>query len=128
MLLKRASLSLLTLLLLFADSGQMIYAHTCFKSKHTHYSFSAPKHCCGGEKETKECSVTKSHCCEITSKYLKQNFVQQHSSVDNVYVCAPTAYVLHRSPFIIYHSPLLTLSSSFLPDKSSLVFTQSFRI
>lgn len=64
---------IMILALLIADSGQVLYAHTCLKSKHTHYSLNKPSHCCS-KKVTNDCAIQKSNCCEVTSLYAKQSF------------------------------------------------------
>jgi len=131
MLLKRMVTFVLTLLILFADSGQTIYAHTCLKSKHTHISLGQPKHCCGEKKESNGCNITKAPCCEISSRYLKQDFISRQTIV------APTIVevaVLSFSPFFIAYQCEKTTSnySNTSPpgtfSKSKDTFTQTFRI
>src|SRR5687767_13181279 len=86
MFLKRMTTLILTSLILFADSGQMIYAHTCFKSMHTSFSLYAPADCCPKKEiaksccakkainENKNCALGKMACCSVSSKYVKQSF------------------------------------------------------
>lgn len=131
MLIKRFVILFFTMLLLFTDSGQMLYAHTCLKTNHTHYSISSPKHCCVNEKKESNCSITKSSCCEISSTYLKQNFVR-HETVTKAFS------ILHQNYFPYYLfffsiTSAIKISSSFthppsLLLQSSAVFTQRFRI
>lgn len=76
----------MTMLLLFADAGQTIYAHTCLKSNHVSYSINTPaackeeqqehakKSCCEKEKqqqESEDCTVGKKDCCTVSGKYIK---------------------------------------------------------
>lgn len=132
MFLKRFILLLTTLLLLFADSGQTLYAHTCIKSKHTHITIGEPKHCCSEKSTKNHCGIKKASCCEITFKYLKQNFVsdsnQQYSlfnidfsTFENVQKIK-CVFNFHKQ-FNAY-SPIL-LSST---NKACNSFTQNFRI
>src|ERR1700733_8568091 len=79
MFLRRLLSVVLCFLLLSADSGQMLYAHRCLKSNHTSFSLSKSEDCCrnasSGISHTP--SVSKTSCCEISSKYLKQPIAAQ---------------------------------------------------
>jgi len=131
MLARRVITFIITLLILFADSGQTIYAHTCLKTKHTHISIGQPKHCCAEKKEENHCTIKKSSCCEVSSKYLKQDFINQQTEVREV---AATVSVLPVSQIFI--SSLVGVaalnqantSPPIVFGKSENTFTQTFRI
>lgn len=72
------------LLMLFADAGQTIYAHTCLKSNNVSFSINMPaackdeqqhlkKTCCEKKKQqkTKDCTIGKKDCCSVSGKYVK---------------------------------------------------------
>lgn len=132
MLFKRALSVLMLVLILFADSGQTIYTHTCLKSKHTHLSIGSPKHCCSAKVVANNCTIRKATCCEISSKYLKQHFVSQPDIQDvtfNQVAVAPKSQVF--VPRVA--QPVITLAANTSPPlialaKSSGTFTQTFRI
>lgn len=131
MFIKRLVVLFVTFLLLFADSGQMLYAHTCLKTNHTHYSISSPKHCCVNEKDESNCSIKKSSCCEVSSKYLKQNFVRQETFTEEASALQQNYFPVHVFSFAVT-SVTKTCSGFAEPPslllQSSAVFTQSFRI
>jgi|GEM_PF-1747064 len=97
MLFKRIVSILITLLILFADSGQMIYAHTCHKSNNTSFSLYSPAHC-GAVKVKKECctkkkvvkhsgcALNKTNCCALSSKYVKMSFPTNDLQIKNIKV------------------------------------------
>ncbi len=131
MLLKRAIIFVLTLIILFADSGQTIYAHTCLKTMHKHISIGQPKHCCAESKTTSHCTIKKSNCCEVSSKYLKQDFINQQTETKatNLQVALLPfiqAFILVKAEELVLNynntSPPLVFS------KSENTFTQTFRI
>lgn len=132
MFLKRFILFLTTLILLFADSGQTLYAHTCLKSKHTHVTIGAPKHCCTNSSAEKHCGVKKASCCEITSKYLKLNFVseynQPYSTLHPIYLLNTSTTIKER----IENTSDFRIAYRYPPfpgiNRASHRFTGNFRI
>ncbi len=71
-------------LMLFADAGQTIYAHTCLKSNNVSFSINTPaackeeahhevKACCTKkkQKEADDCTIGKKDCCSVSGKYVK---------------------------------------------------------
>lgn len=131
MFFKRFLILFLTHLLLFADSGQMLYAHTCLKTNHTHYSISSPKHCCTNQQEETNCSLKKSNCCEVSSTYLKQNFIRQESEFKEFSALHQNFFPVFLFSFAI--TSVAKTNSSFAQPPSLLLqssnkFTQSFRI
>lgn len=87
MFFKRFICLLITSIILLADSGQMIYAHTCLKSGDVTLSLKKPgtdccpvkevKHNCCNKKKKEIRPVVKSNhksCCALSSKYVKQSF------------------------------------------------------
>lgn len=117
---------------MFADSGQTIYAHTCLKSKHTHLSIGQPKHCCAEKVVAGKCEVKKSTCCEVSSKYLKQDFVSEQIVPD--FIAFDAAIVPVSRVFVAcYPAPLIQRAANSSPPllaiaKSEIAFTQTFRI
>jgi hypothetical protein len=82
---KRFVSILLTAIILFAEAGQVVYAHTCFKSNETSFSLYSPAHCkdevvekscCAKKQQTKseECIKGKESCCGVSAKYVQQSF------------------------------------------------------
>ncbi len=144
MLAKRVITFFITFLILFADSGQMIYAHTCFKSNHTSLSLYAPNHSCANEadatksccakkatEEKKNCALGKMSCCSISAKYVKQSFPNNEIklAVDEAVKEVTTEIKL----FAVYASTFVTNSffnspPPLLPGKDDIRFTQVFRI
>ena len=144
MLLKRVITFFITFLILFADSGQMIYAHTCFKSNHTSFSLYTPDHCCAKEEEVaksccakkateekKNCALGKMSCCSVSAKYVKQSFPNNEikltaSEVVKQITIQVKLFEVYTSTFI---SKLFFQSSPpVLPGKDDIRFTQVFRI
>lgn len=130
MFLKRLVHLSLVVLLLFADSGVTLYAHTCLKTKHTHFSIGTPKHCCKGTKTKSNCSVTKSSCCNVNSKYIKQDFVYKETEAAQQELPAlALIFSTVFSPVILPVEVNSTFSHSPpLLCKADGVFTQTFRI
>ncbi len=132
MLLKRVITFILTLLILFADSGQTIYAHTCLKSKRTNISIGNPKRCCAESKSTGHCTLKKSSCCEVSSKLLKQGFINQPTTERKEVILE--SIVLPTSQLFVFcaHQSVIPNSSNTSPPpvlcKSENTFTQTFRI
>lgn len=83
MLFKRFICLLTAVLLLFADSGQMLYARTCLKTGEMSLSFSPPANCghtsqhgcCKNKQTANHASATnfsKGPCCSINQALVKQ--------------------------------------------------------
>lgn len=107
-MLKRLVALLMMFLLLLTDSGWKLFAHTCLKSKHTHYSVYAPGHCCGEQKT--DCSVEAAGCCDIKSALLK-------NKVDSELV-SPLMY----TDFNVFHTQVnFFLLSAFHENLNSLL-------
>ncbi len=145
MLFKRIVTLSITFLILFADSGQMIYAHTCLLSHHTSFSLYIPNHCCAeDEKETTKtccaekaetektnCALGKMDCCSLSSKYVKQSFPNHEikSAANEMAkdvmkeVELFTAYVSATFNNLIFSSP-----PPLLRCKDDIRFTGVFRI
>jgi len=131
MLLKRGITFIITVLILFADSGQTIYAHTCLKTKHTHISIGRPKHCCAEKKMDGKCVIKKSSCCEVSSKYLKQDFINQQTQVKEVTATVavlPVSQIFISSPVNVVTLNQANTSPPIVFSKSENTFTQTFRI
>ena len=143
MFLKRIVTLFITLLILFADSGQMIYAHTCFKSNKTSLSLYTPDDCCDKEVSKKSCCAKKvsehkddctigdKACCSVSSKYVKQAFPNNEVKLSVAKVIKHalaevnlfSAYVAIPQNKISFHS-----SVPLLRCKDDIRFTGVFRI
>jgi hypothetical protein len=142
MLFKRIVTGFLTLLILFADSGQMIYGHTCLKSKRTTISFFANKDCCAKREikksccskkaeEKKTCAFGKMSCCSISAKYVKQSFPTDQVKLPTnkierqiaLEIKLFSAYAAPANEITVSHSPVPLLRC-----KDDIRFTQVFRI
>lgn len=128
---KRIVALLLTLFILLADSGQMLYAHTCLKNNTTEFSFFKQNDCCKKTDASQCCQVKKTSCCIVNSAYLKLHFSQapnlnKHSLENTLYfllvVILPITFSVSGSK-VTYPLPPLLITS-----KSSNVFTGTFRI
>jgi hypothetical protein len=94
MFMKRFICILITSIILLADSGQMIYAHTCLKSGNVSLSLTKPganccpvpevKHSCCAKKEALKKAAIVSHkaCCALSAKYIKQSFPTNKAEVE----------------------------------------------
>jgi hypothetical protein len=145
MIARRLALTFLTLLILFADSGQMIYAHTCLKSNHTSLSLFTPaSDCCGKEETTKRiccakkaaeqkknCALGKMDCCSVSAKYIKQSFPSGEMKLSLKEVEKPlAALVTLFAAFINIPSDKISyiVETALPPGKADIRFTQVFRI
>lgn len=79
------------LFLLFADSGQLLYAHTCHHSNSTTFSVNDVKVCCGScaSEELAE-TIAPTGCCDIQTQWLKQNYVTDTQGQAALQVDAPS--------------------------------------
>lgn len=131
----------LVMLILLAESGQTVFAHTCYKSHTTSYSLYAPsvckmtpvnKRCCDAKQTDKadHCKLSKTSCCGVSAVFVK------HSFPANNYEIHPTE--VQQSVFsllplvIVYPTSDFSTSSSFahsppLSFLHSTVFLQVFR-
>ncbi|MBL7779151.1 MAG: hypothetical protein JNK66_12780 [Chitinophagales bacterium] len=117
----------LSVVLLFANSGLTLFAHTCLRSQHTSIQLTQNDECCSGEEETRGCcdkktsatTVAEQHdnCCTVSLIHLEPNtkqllpqqfsFVLEAVAIQNIF-----AVVLHNpaticNDFSITHSPPL---------------------
>jgi hypothetical protein len=142
MVAKRMLVGFLTLIILFADSGQMIYAHTCLQSKHTSVSLYSPAGCCikiektksccakKAVAEKKNCALGKMPCCSVSAKYVKQSFPSNEIKLAET---ADLKEAIFELPlFSVY--PLQIAQKTFFPpvpllqSKDDIRFTGVFRI
>jgi hypothetical protein len=83
---------LLSAIILFAEAGQVVYAHTCFKSNETSFSLYFPAHCkgekakkscCGKQhkSQTEKCIKGKESCCGISTRYVQQSFPTNETEI-----------------------------------------------
>ncbi len=130
MLSKRLVCIFITVLLFVADSGQMLFAHTCLKSKHTTVSLVEIKHCCKEDAVAHERSISKNSCCETSSKYIRQAVAgktetggeqkwlpELFATTEIFEIYTPVAF----SSSFLFSTPHLPLS------KCDICFTQVFR-
>ncbi len=143
MFLKRIVTLFITFLILFADSGQMIYAHTCLKSNHTSFSLYAPGNCCAKKESTKsccakkiieeekKCTLGKMSCCSVSSKYVKQSFPNNEVKLQPTEITREPATEITLFSVYIISSVQNVLANSpppLLRCKDDIRFTQVFRI
>ena len=139
MVLKRIITTFLTLLILFADSGQMIYAHTCFKSNHTSISLFSPGGCCvkaqstrpccvkKAAEERKQCALGKMSCCSLSAKYVKQSFPSNEIKASASKV-EKQLFVLINLFSAYADQPVAIQTNPLPPGKVDIRFTGAFRI
>ena len=131
MLFKKLIHLFITLLILFADSGQTIYAHTCLKTKHTHLSIGKPKHCCADEQKSETSQLKKTSCCEVSSTYLKQNFSLEEINTSLQNLPTATLLFLEKSKMYFPAFSLLSVANNSPPILLSLasrILSHTFRI
>lgn len=99
----------LTALLLFAESGQTVYAHTCLKQNKTTYSLTAETSCkkessrpCCARRHQMQTGIKAAGCCVITAKYIKQNFQAEEVTAP---VHTETVAVLHTVALPLLYAP-----------------------
>ena len=132
MFLKRVVAFFITRWILFADSGQRIDAHTCFKSNITSYILSVPKSCCSKTHVNHKTCVNKKPCCSVTEKFIKQVFVNHGNKTCET--ITQTAKIATVSEIFKIYDQTNTITSSvyFTPPlpscKGDICFTQVFRI
>lgn len=125
MFLKRIISLFIAMLLLFAESGQVVYAHTCFKSNKTTLSLYTPAHCadevqqksCCGNKHTEttnECVVGKKSCCAVSATYVKQSFPANETELRKV------SFAL-----ALFYQPTFFVAEIFFLPPPSFSFTES---
>ncbi len=138
MLLKRIACLLFTALILLADSGQTIYAHTCIKEDHTIIGLMAPPHCdeeaevkadaCCAKKAAQkqaDCALGISECCKVKSTFIKQFFPNRLAQED-IAIIAVFALV---NPLCKIQLPLLNTVAVYTPSNNSpppLSYTPEF--
>ncbi len=143
MLFKRSIIFAITCIILFADSGQMVYAHTCFKLNHTYFSLYAPDECCAEERvhksccnkeevqERAKCNVGKSDCCSVSAKYFKQSFPTTEPKLlkETVLETPTTGITFFRIYISDSFARIFQISSPpLLYSKADIHLTQVFRI
>lgn len=99
----------MTMLILFADAGQTIYAHTCLKSNNVSFSINTPaackeeqqehakKACCEKEKqetESEDCTVGKKDCCTVSGKYVKASLGADNIKAVHISMPIQAAFVV----------------------------------
>lgn len=130
---------LTALLLLVADSGQMLYARTCLKTGQLSFSFSQPENCkhnsehaCCAHKRTAKSTTafSKAPCCAIEQTLIKQavsgSYTAQYSEAVPEAALTATAFVI--APAAAVSSPI-TLQNQGPPlARHSPAFIRVFRI
>jgi len=125
-----------TLFLLFADSGQVLYAHTCHHSNRTMFSVNDVKVCCGScESDEVAEQLKKSGCCDIKTQWLKQNYLTDTHTYSSPQFSVPIVPIIgqtHTFPSIIVPQILMPIAQGNSPPlllaSSDIRFTQIFRI
>lgn len=133
MLSKRIICFLLTAVLLLADSGQMIYAHTCFKSHQTAISLSKTSTACCktvADKVTHQARLQKSSCCSVNSQYIKQapgSEMRFDFSKLQLPVQPVALFVVENVPVLLKSPQGLIHTSNLSSNKSNSLYTSVFR-
>ena len=124
---KRFVSILLTAIILFAEAGQVVYAHTCFKSNETSFSLYTPAHCkdevaekqCCDKKQqsqSEECVNGKKSCCGVSAKYVQQSFPTHQTEVKKSSLAKEAVFSVALLPvFQLYTSPVLVANTVVLP-------------
>lgn len=139
MLFKRFVCLLTVLLLLFADSGQMLYARTCLKTGQLSFSFTQPDNCnhttehaCCARKHRnhQSSSVSKAPCCAVAQTLIKQaisgSYAPQYNETAPKAVVTTISFVL--APVIVAYTLPLQQAQAPPPTRYSADFTGVFRI
>lgn len=126
---------LLTAIILLAEAGQMVYAHTCFKSNETSFSLYAPAHC-NDEKTEKSCCEKKQRsraeecinstesCCGISAKYVQQSFPARETEWKNPSIVKQVVFAV--VPFLTtYFSAVSPVAYGLVSSSPPLLFSYS---
>ena len=126
---KRFICGFLAVLLLLADCGQMVYAHTCLKSGRTTFSISGSGSCCTFVATDNKCSFKKASCCQVTAKYAKQPLANRIQLVREFKSALPFFVVNEFFKVFVcdLFYPAEVSSNPPLPCKSDICFTGIFR-
>ncbi len=141
MFFKRFISLLLVVLILMAESGQTVFAHTCYKSHTTSYSLYSPQacntapvkqSCCDTEQpgETDHCKLSKTACCGLSSVFVKYSFPANNFEIQKTEV---QQAMLSLLPLVmVYPISEFSTPSSFAHSPPlfrlhSAVFLQVFR-
>jgi hypothetical protein len=130
--LKRMLYLLMVAVLLLADSGQTIYAHTCLKTNHTSLALSNGANCCGMKAAEKGAlSFNKASCCRVTPTLIKHVAPAKVQLAARINVVIQPVFASDVFKISIPYSsdPSLYIRSS-SPEPASAVdisFTQVFR-
>lgn len=133
----------LAAIILFAEGGQVIYAHTCFKSNETSYSLYVPAHCkeevvkkscCDHARKTvqkDECTLGKKSCCGVSSTFVKGNLQASQTDfkapdVPKDFLCEQALIVLPVITGITNPTPLFA-QAELPPGNTSPAFICVFR-
>lgn len=125
------------LLILFADAGQTIYAHTCLKSNNVSYSLYSPAACkeeqeqvkrnCCEKKHTQEvedCTIGKKDCCTVSGKYVKVPLGSDNLKATHINMPLQQAYIILFSLFT-FEAATQSTSSIFYSTPPPLPYTHS---
>ena len=131
MIFKRLVYILMTALVLFADGGQTIYAHTCLKTHSTSLALSNAS-CCHKKAVPLSGHVFKKpSCCFVNATMVKHGIPAQIQLVEQLKIQAPVSVVL--ALFSAYVAiPFITILNGRSPSPEPLraadiLFTQVFR-
>ena len=131
MIFKRLVYILMTVLVLFADGGQTIYAHTCIKTQRTILAFNS-KSCCHQKAAPPGGPVfKKSSCCIVNATMVKHGLPGQISTVEQVKLSTP---VVEAQGFLVGCVSVPAIFISYCRSSCSeqfhtadILFTQVFR-
>ena len=89
MIFKRLVYILITVLVLFADGGQTIYAHTCLKTHRTALAFNNQSCCHKKQSPLSGPVFKKPSCCVINATMVKHGVPGQIPTVEKVKLSTP---------------------------------------
>ncbi len=131
MIFKRLVYILITVLVLFADGGQTIYAHTCLKTHRTALAFNNQSCCHKKQSPLSGPVFKKPSCCIINATMVKHGVPCQIPIIEQVKLATPIIYAPGLLIAFISLPAILTSycrsSSSELLNTADILFTRVFR-
>ena len=131
MIFKRLVYIIMTVLVLLADSGQTIYAHTCLRTNRTKLAFTNASCCHKAAVKDGKRSFRKPSCCRINATVARQIMPSNVNPSNQIDVAAAPVFV---AEIFKVSSPLSSMVATdaigFVPEspgKADILFTRVFR-
>lgn len=131
MIFKRLVYIVMTVLVLFAGSGQTIYAHTCLKTGRTTLAFTNATCCHKKAVKNEQCSFKKPSCCQVNAAFSGQVVPATVQASGQIKVSVIPVFV--QEIFNVFNplqSVIVTDVFGLVPEpfgKSDILFTRVFR-